>query len=494
MTGMKRLGKWRLLTAASGVLLSLSVFQAKANVVGSDFQIFNPIPSGLDFVTVHSSRTLEKKTFNFGFFGNGATNALPYFESVTDDDFRTRSEYHDIIGTLDLNFAYGLFTDWELGLSYPVIFYEDVVTDRISGHFSTKGATEVRPYMKWRFWQATKNERSKGMAVVVSLNHNLVSNNVFLGDGAGDTINLEWAYSQEIGSGMFAVNLGRRWRSQGTNLDPYVPVMGDAWIYSLGYSLYFSDKDVKFISELYGSFPTESSDEVTQTQLSYAELLFALKYDYRANLSFLAGLGGEVLAGSATPDVRFFFGLNYSFSIGEEPKVEEVDVDETLLRMAIPEEEEFIDLEPEEEEEPEEEVKPKKPKPKPVVKKKKRRVKKRRPKQVFVVRNINFKTDSHLMVYGTVKPYLSKMSRYILKNKKKYSHVKVVGHTDSIGSRQYNKTLSRKRAHTVRHYLIKQGVPAKMLSIEGQGEGQPIADNSNYQGRKRNRRVEFLFY
>jgi outer membrane protein OmpA-like peptidoglycan-associated protein len=69
---------------------------------------------------------------------------------------------------------------------------------------------------------------------------------------------------------------------------------------------------------------------------------------------------------------------------------------------------------------------------------------------------------------------------------------KVEGHTDSTGSAETNRILSRHRATTVRDYLIGQGVDAGSISIEGLGPDQPVADNATSEGRARNRRVEII--
>lgn len=66
----------------------------------------------------------------------------------------------------------------------------------------------------------------------------------------------------------------------------------------------------------------------------------------------------------------------------------------------------------------------------------------------------------------------------------------VVGHTDSMGSDDYNIKLSYKRAEAVRGYLIGRGVDANKLVSFGKGEREPIASNSTEEGRAKNRRVE----
>ncbi|WP_213879990.1 OmpA family protein [Pseudomonas sp. dw_358] len=68
--------------------------------------------------------------------------------------------------------------------------------------------------------------------------------------------------------------------------------------------------------------------------------------------------------------------------------------------------------------------------------------------------------------------------------------VKVVGHTDSVGSDAYNQKLSERRAASVVNYLEQQQVPAAKLSSEGKGESEPVADNGTDEGRAQNRRVE----
>lgn len=73
----------------------------------------------------------------------------------------------------------------------------------------------------------------------------------------------------------------------------------------------------------------------------------------------------------------------------------------------------------------------------------------------------------------------------------KYARLRVEmqGHTDSVGSDGYNQALSRRRAESVRQYLVEQGVSADRLTARGYGEAQPIDDNGSETGRSRNRRV-----
>ena len=66
----------------------------------------------------------------------------------------------------------------------------------------------------------------------------------------------------------------------------------------------------------------------------------------------------------------------------------------------------------------------------------------------------------------------------------------VEGHTDSVGSEKLNQSLSEKRAHAVRDFLIQEGINGSRLTAIGYGESKPIASNNTRSGRKQNRRTE----
>jgi outer membrane protein OmpA-like peptidoglycan-associated protein len=68
----------------------------------------------------------------------------------------------------------------------------------------------------------------------------------------------------------------------------------------------------------------------------------------------------------------------------------------------------------------------------------------------------------------------------------------VEGHTDSIGSEEFNQKLSEKRAGSVRDYLVDSGVSINNVVARGLGKTHPVADNTSAQGRKLNRRVEMI--
>jgi len=70
--------------------------------------------------------------------------------------------------------------------------------------------------------------------------------------------------------------------------------------------------------------------------------------------------------------------------------------------------------------------------------------------------------------------------------------LEVEGHTDSVGTDEYNMQLSENRASAVRDYLVEQGINTSSIAARGFGESQPVATNDTAAGRQQNRRVELV--
>jgi outer membrane protein OmpA-like peptidoglycan-associated protein len=81
----------------------------------------------------------------------------------------------------------------------------------------------------------------------------------------------------------------------------------------------------------------------------------------------------------------------------------------------------------------------------------------------------------------------------ILRNNPKL-YVEIAGHTDNLGVQDYNLVLSQQRAEAVRNYFIAQGIEKNLLGAQGYGASWPIADNTNAEGRHRNRRTEIIIH
>jgi len=103
--------------------------------------------------------------------------------------------------------------------------------------------------------------------------------------------------------------------------------------------------------------------------------------------------------------------------------------------------------------------------------------------------DVLFKTGSSELAPGA-RERLAKVSGILLAYPT--LHVQIEGHTDSVGTDEYNQTLSEKRASVVRDYFVQQGIPGDSIGAKGFGKTVPIASNETAEGRQQNRRVELV--
>ena len=103
--------------------------------------------------------------------------------------------------------------------------------------------------------------------------------------------------------------------------------------------------------------------------------------------------------------------------------------------------------------------------------------------------DVLFKTGSFELLAGA-RERLAKVSGIVIAHPG--LKLEVEGHTDSVGSDEYNQKLSENRAGAVRDYLVSQGIPADAIVSRGLGKTQPVATNDTAEGRQQNRRVELV--
>ena len=108
-------------------------------------------------------------------------------------------------------------------------------------------------------------------------------------------------------------------------------------------------------------------------------------------------------------------------------------------------------------------------------------------KKKIVLRGVNFDFNK-----SNIRPDAQPVLDEAISTLKEYKQItlSVEGHTDSIGTEQYNQKLSMRRAKSVADYLAKGGIDPKRMTEKGLGESQPVASNDTAEGRAQNRRVE----
>lgn len=114
---------------------------------------------------------------------------------------------------------------------------------------------------------------------------------------------------------------------------------------------------------------------------------------------------------------------------------------------------------------------------------------------VLMTLHINFETGKAELLEG-FKPVLDSIAPVLKDNADRGLRIEIAGHTDNVpvvhSPYGDNQTLSETRAQAIRDYLVADcGLPADMFTCNGYGESQPIASNSNPEGRAMNRRIEF---
>ncbi len=105
----------------------------------------------------------------------------------------------------------------------------------------------------------------------------------------------------------------------------------------------------------------------------------------------------------------------------------------------------------------------------------------------WIIKGINFDTDKYNIKSQYY--YLLDNAATVLRRNPGLT-IEVQGHTDNVGSDQYNLGLSDRRANAVKNYLNKKANGNASLTSHGYGESQPVATNETADGRAQNRRVQ----
>jgi outer membrane protein OmpA-like peptidoglycan-associated protein len=109
--------------------------------------------------------------------------------------------------------------------------------------------------------------------------------------------------------------------------------------------------------------------------------------------------------------------------------------------------------------------------------------------RLFILEKVYFATSKDIILPRSF-PLLKQVAA-VLRANPQVELLRIKGHTDSQGNDAMNLDLSKRRAASVRAFLVKEGIAAERLESEGYGEARPVDTNSTAAGRENNRRVEF---
>ena len=113
------------------------------------------------------------------------------------------------------------------------------------------------------------------------------------------------------------------------------------------------------------------------------------------------------------------------------------------------------------------------------------------PKEIksFILHNIYFATGK-TRILSSSEPALNELFRFL--TIRPSQRIRIVGHTDNIGSDRSNQVLSEGRCKEVKQEMIRRGIRPERIQIEGRGERDPIVPNTSEENRQMNRRVEIV--
>lgn len=417
------------------ILVGTNTPSAIANMNSMDTYVFRPISEGLDFMSVFSSETLSMGWTKVGFFFNRSVNSLAL--NMQQKKFNDRSVNY--FGETHIH--YGVLDRWSVGAHFPFVMAESHDSGFAGGYFSKKGFLEFALYSKMQL-VPRGNEWGIGMAIIPSINFPLVEDPLFLGKNPDPILNLEMAFDWEFHPLVIAaINLGYRYRNpKGSSISQLgFSLFDDQYIYSAGLTHRFYWLDSELIAEVAGS--TQAKDPFRKLN-SPIDLLGTYKFYYNTDLAFLGGLGAGLTKAIGSADYKIFAGVQYQFrpkktpEIASAPMVEEVIPDRSTL--------------------------------------------------------ILFPFDRHYLEDSEKQKLQEFYSDLLNKLKEgiKIAKIKIHGHADWLGSRQYNFKLSKRRSQRVKDFLITLGWDKEKIEFIDHGEIRPRSDNERGWGRQLNRRVE----
>lgn len=429
-----------------------------------DSMPFKPTTDHGFYITIEGSQTLGRNKLH-------ATAAFDFSDESLVLVNAGGDKVRNIIGGelgAHLALAYGILDWWNIGARFNFVPYQNF-TDPVSGN-GNNGARMGDIEMDMKFRLLDNDQFPAGISLLPFITFPSGSDSKYVGNGrvtGGAKLVLETA---RIGN-RFSVsaNVGAQFRkkaalSQGT-------VVNDQFLYGAAANFAFNEV-VEVIAEIEG---WTQFDNFFDAEYRPLKALGGVRFFPRPDVAITVGGGAGVLKGIGAPDFEVFLTIGYVPAYRHytppPPPPPPADRDGD----GIPDRDDYCPAEagsadncgcP--------------PDPLMYV-----------DEQNNMIRNqkIYFdfdKSDVKPVSYGLLNTIADTLDA-----RPDIKHVDIIGHTDSVGTDEYNQKLSERRANAVRDYLIEQGVSPDRLTAIGKGESDPIDTNDTVEGRSRNRRVQF---
>lgn len=476
------------ITAATACIVLAAATSAAAQENNIDIERFKPAVTHDAFVVTEGSGVREPgDPWAFGLFLNYARN--PLIVATGDGDVR-----REIVGGrlgVDLMASVTLAEPFALGLSVPFFLAQSG-----EGSPSFAGLGDIRIVPKLRLLD---DRESIGLGLVAELRVP-----THTGDFSGGARNVVFwpriVLDHRFAPGLrFGVNAGVALR-EGTRYANVEAASELTYAVALGYRFGGIDGKVEIGAEANGGVGLTAAD-LEETPL---EALGYVKINPSDEWEIVAGPGIGALAGYGVPIFRVFAGVKYT-PTSHDRDHDGVDDD----RDMCPDDPEDRDADhdsdgcPEEDADDDKDGVPNVDDACPTEKETINGIDdddgcpdEGEPRVMYEDGELVMRDKIH---FRTGSAELEPQSRrtldqvaLVLKAHPEVEHVRVEGHTDETGTREFNLELSERRAEAVRNYLIRRGVRPSRLEAKGYGPDRPIAKGDDEASRAKNRRVEFV--
>jgi len=422
-----------ILVFLSVCILGLSASKGSALTKGFEASSFHPAVDGGPYFTVYGTEALDQWQWVIGTMGNYSYHPL----QLVQNGQRLRGIIdHEIMQ--DVHGAVGLVGRWlQFGVDVPIAWWLNYTDPNTAGSTSQNKMAmgDVQINLKSELLELKKHH--VGLALLPFIQLPTGSGKYFAGNGGvagGGKLLFE---AKPLDRWNIALNAGALARERYTLSNV---VQSHQLLYGLGTSVGIT-KNLSLAAEVTGR--ARLAKLFKNKEETPLEADGGLKYTFGdSGITVDGGGGAGIIRGSGAPTFRAFLQLAYRSPVREKKAFEEE---------------------------------------KPVA----------APSELDDVKKaaIHFKFDSTKYASAKDEETLVHVTDVLKKNTG--AKAEIVGYTDNLGSKKYNKKLSIMRAKKVKSHFVKNGINAKRLTTLGLGIAEPRADNKTKEGRAKNRRVEF---